>query len=288
MYDIIWFILIYSLIGWVLEVSFAACVHGKFVNRGFLSGPVCPIYGFGVAIVYLMLKPLAHTWIWLFLGSAILTSLLEYITGYVLEKMFGQRWWDYSDMKFNLNGYICLEFSIVWGVVCVFAVKVLFPLTDMLINIVPFVLGVVLEAVFGIIMLADIVYTTNRVLGFNRDMKRLKALSDALEKNSCKIGEAVAENTLEAREKLEETKEKIEESKEKFEENNKDKILAAREKIEETKEKYKETKERYDEALKGFSAKYKRILTAFPKLKSKKYQQYLNDVKNKLGNIKRK
>ena len=107
MYRYLWSFFAYAFLGWCMEVSFAALTSGRFVNRGFLNGPVCPIYGCGAVIVLFCLEPLKDHLFWLFVGSVILTSALEWLTGFVLEKIFHERWWDYSDMPFNLGGYIC-------------------------------------------------------------------------------------------------------------------------------------------------------------------------------------
>lgn len=112
-----------------------------FVNRGFLNGPWCHVYGFGVVIVLAFLEPLKSNLLLLFLSSVVLTSALEWATGFVLEKIFHQRWWDYSDQPFNLNGYICLRFSIAWGLACLFVVKLLHPSVLLVIRLVPRGLG---------------------------------------------------------------------------------------------------------------------------------------------------
>ena len=96
MYHLLWIFFIYAFLGWCTEVSYAALKTGRFVNRGFLNGPVCPVYGFGVVIVLWVLEPLRGNLLLLFLGSVALTSLLEWLTGFVLERLFHQRWWDYS------------------------------------------------------------------------------------------------------------------------------------------------------------------------------------------------
>ena len=114
MYYLLWFFFIYAFLGWCTEVCFVALKTGTFVNRGFLNGPVCPIYGFGALVVLTALEPLRDHLLLLFLGSMALTSLLEYLTGLLLEKLFYQRWWDYSDEPFNVGGYICLRFSLIY------------------------------------------------------------------------------------------------------------------------------------------------------------------------------
>lgn len=113
LYEAVWIFLIYAFLGWCCEVAFAAVNKGKFVNRGFLNGPVCPIYGFGMLIVVLCLWSLRDKPFLLFLGSAALTTALEFVTGFVLERFFHDKWWDYSDMPFNVKGYICLKFTVL-------------------------------------------------------------------------------------------------------------------------------------------------------------------------------
>lgn len=126
-YEYLAFFVIYAFLGWCAEVIFNAINTGHFVNRGFLSGPVCPIYGFGMVIIVFCLTPLQKNWLLLFFGSMFLTSALEWITGYVLKKVFHTSWWDYSNQPFNLGGYICLRFSILWGLGCVMVMDLIHP-----------------------------------------------------------------------------------------------------------------------------------------------------------------
>lgn len=126
-YDLLFYFAIYSFAGWCGEVVFATVRHGKFVNRGMLHGAYCPIYGFGLIIVIICLTPIKDSWLLLFVGSAVLTTVLEFITGFVLDKLFGRRWWDYSDKKFNIGGYICPQFTVVWGLACLLIMKVVQP-----------------------------------------------------------------------------------------------------------------------------------------------------------------
>ena len=112
-YKALCYFFIYGFLGWCCEVIYAAIIDGKFVNRGFLNGPICPIYGFGVLFVLTLLEPIRENFLFLFIGSVILTSVLEFITGFLLEKVFKMKWWDYSNERFNIHGYICLKFSII-------------------------------------------------------------------------------------------------------------------------------------------------------------------------------
>ena len=108
--------MLYSIMGWLLEVTCKLIEKHKFINRGFLIGPYCPIYGWGSLIIILTLNSNKNDMIGLFLKAIVICSILEYMTSYIMEKLFHARWWDYSEKKFNLNGRICLETMIPFGV----------------------------------------------------------------------------------------------------------------------------------------------------------------------------
>lgn len=201
LYRFLWIFFIYAFLGWCTEVSYAALVTGSFVNRGFLNGPVCPIYGFGVVIVLTCLTPLAGSLPLLFLGSVVLTSALEWLTGFALEKLFHQRWWDYSDEPFNLSGYICLRFAIAWGFACMFVVKLLHPTVLLFIRIVPQVLGVVLLALMGAVMAVDLAATVSTIIKLNRRLAQIDELAAKIREASNEFGENLADRVLDAAER---------------------------------------------------------------------------------------
>ena len=117
-YEIMLLFFIYSFLGWCVEVAFVAVTTGKVVDRGFLNGPVCPIYGCGMVGVLIILLPVKNNVWLLFLGGMIICSTVELFGGWILDKIFHMRWWDYSEKPFNIGGYICLPFSIMWGICC--------------------------------------------------------------------------------------------------------------------------------------------------------------------------
>ncbi len=201
LYRFLWIFFIYAFLGWCTEVSYAALVTGKFVNRGFLNGPVCPIYGFGVVIVLACLTPLAENLLLLFLGSVVLTSLLEWLTGFLLEKLFHQRWWDYSDQPFNLGGYICLRFSVAWGLACMFVVRLLHPTVLLLIRLIPKALGAVLLTVMGAVMAVDLAATVSTIIRLNRRLAQLDEMAARIKEASNEFGENLAEKVLDAAER---------------------------------------------------------------------------------------
>ena len=196
LYLTLWIFFVYAFLGWCAEVSYAALHTGRFVNRGFLNGPVCPIYGFGMAAVLWILRPLMGNTVLLFLGSVVLTSLLEWLTGLVLEKLFHQRWWDYSGEPFNLGGYICLRFSLYWGLACLFVLKIVHPTVLWGVRAVPRSVGWVLLAVFAAAMAADLAAAVRTVVRMNRQLRQLDELAGRLREVSNDLGEKLAGGVL--------------------------------------------------------------------------------------------
>lgn len=212
-YEICMNFLVYSFIGWCIEVAFHAITMGKVVNRGFLNGPVCPVYGFGMLAVLAMANSLEKTDVTnvnvgvLFIGGVILTTLIELVAGWILEMHFHTRWWDYSKEKFNFKGYICLRFSILWGIGVVLAVKVIHPLlekyTTHMIN--PKI-GWPILFVFYICLLVDWIVTISIVNGMNKRFKELDEIQKSLLVPSDKMSEIIATGTLETAQRVQEGK----------------------------------------------------------------------------------
>lgn len=124
---IIVYFFIYAFLGWSLEVIYAMYVQRTFVNRGFLFGPICPIYGFGALILIGSLRNVKGNKILKFIIAVIAFSVFEYIVSYILEVLFNQRWWDYSNDILNLNGRISILYSLVWGILGIIFTEKLHP-----------------------------------------------------------------------------------------------------------------------------------------------------------------
>ena len=173
--------ILFSFIGWICEVIYVGVTSAhKFVNRGFLHGPICPVYGFG-GVVILMLPPsLYATWIPLFLASMILCTTVEYFVSWLMEKLFHTRWWDYSHYKIQLNGRICLLNSILFGFLGVVVIHFVYPLMTDLLNS----LGQTWISISGMIILAvlsvDIFFTVRKLVDFATVMKKLKDFGETL------------------------------------------------------------------------------------------------------------
>lgn len=182
--------MIYAFLGWCLEVVYSTVHTGKFINRGFLNGPYCPIYGVGMIIVIVLLEPFKINIPIFFLGSVAITTILELVTGFVLERIFNQKWWDYSMQPFNLKGYVCLGQSLVWGLACIFVIYIFQPFVNDFIHLMSgdvgrallmFILAVFTIDVAITILVLSKVKHYSRVLDEVGD--RIKSLSDSVGKN---------------------------------------------------------------------------------------------------------
>ena len=109
----------YSFLGWLMEVTCKLIQYKRFINRGFLMGPICPIYGHGAIIMLILLKDFASNPFILFVMSMLVCTTLEYLTSYFMEKLFSARWWDYSNKKFNINGRVCLRNTLCFGILAI-------------------------------------------------------------------------------------------------------------------------------------------------------------------------
>ena len=282
-YELLSLFFIYGFLGWCVEVAYCGVENGNFVNRGFLNGPICPIYGFGAVIVILCLTPIRDNVLILFIGSAVLTSLLELATGFALDKIFHARWWDYSDKPFNLGGYIWLKFSIYWGLVCIALMKGIHPAIFKLVKAVPHFLGIIILVFLTAVFIADITVT---VITVNKLSKRIKLMDDIAEKIravSDEIGEHVFEGTRAVVKKGEEiyNSEEVQEIREKYAEE----VEEFKQKQVEIKAKYEkereELKEKYAEMVKESHLFQRRIIKAFPNIRSHRHSEQLEKLKAK-------
>lgn len=177
-----WFFyfMVYSVVGWMVETVYCSVIQRKFVERGFLNGPLCPIYGFGAVIVLWVLRPFWGSIGHVFFLGMLLTTVLEYLTSYGMEKLFHMRWWDYSQFKLQINGRVCLLNSVLFGVLCVFLTQVLHPLVQRLTGKFPTaVLTAVCIMLFGMLM-TDTVLSVRSVLNLRQRLEQLEALEQEL------------------------------------------------------------------------------------------------------------
>ena len=206
LYQILAYFLVYSCLGWCLEVVYAAATTGQIVNRGFLNGPVCPIYGFGMVIVLFVLTPFEHSTLALYIGGVILPSALELVGGWALYKLYHTRWWDYSDKPFNIGGYICLEFSLLWGVGTLVMMKAIHPTIAGLVELVPPFIGFLLMCFLYAVYAADVVVTAVAASDLARELDALENVADSIHAVSDAMTEILGTTAMEADQKLDENR----------------------------------------------------------------------------------
>ena len=182
---------IYAFIGWVVEVIYYGLEEGKFINRGFLNGPLCPVYGIGFYGVILLLERLAHNFFLLFFGSMVICTFVEFWAGFILYKIFKLRWWDYRNEKYNLMGFICPKFSLYWGIACSMGIYVLHPTVLWILNRLPDVVQIVLLCVFSAAIICDIITTVTAIIGFKKRLGFMTGISGEMRVISDKIGGSI-------------------------------------------------------------------------------------------------
>ena len=268
----VWFFFIYAFLGWCTEVIFAACVRGVFENRGFFNGPICPIYGFGVVIVVFFLEPLKENFWVLFIGSVVLTSVLELITGYLMEKIFKHRWWDYSRMPLNIGGYVCLAFSLIWGFACVFLVDIIHPSIAFFVNHIPNLVTYIALPIFVATFFTDLIATSASVFHFNKKLEEIEKMAAQIHQVSDEIGRKLSDKAIEVKEK----------------DNTKKIVETVMESRVDAKTKLEALKLSLDEQERKISVIQKRLIKAFPTMRSTKHAEAFAKIKEKLAASKKK
>lgn len=273
---------IYSFLGWCVEVAFVAVTAGKVTNRGFLNGPVCPIYGCGMIGVLLALLPVEKN-IWLlFLGGMLICSAVELFGGWILDKIFHMRWWDYSDEKFNIGGYVCLAFSFMWGMAVVFAVKFVHHPIMAVVKKIPFQIQVIIVVVCGVVFVVDMIVTLKNLIGINKSLGQLDKLAESLHTVGDQLKDVVGNSAITVAEKAEEGMEILDEKTA----DSRERIAGVREEsAERIAKQLKELEEKRDAIMESLQKNVKHRLNTPPTLnksgKSINIVEYIKDYKNK-------
>ena len=186
--------MIYSFIGWCMEVLTVLIPKKKFVNRGFLIGPYCPIYGYGCLLIIILLKNNLDDPLALFLKAIVICSLLEYFTSFFMEKLFNARWWDYSNKKFNINGRICLETILPFGILACLVMYVLNPFFESKINLLPDLAVLIIAGILFVIYLVDNVVSFKIISGFSKTVK--KVAKDSTEEITNKVRSVLKQKNI--------------------------------------------------------------------------------------------
>lgn len=240
----------YSFIGWVCETIWCSVGSRHFVNRGFLNGPICPVYGFGALIVLYLLSPFTENFFTLFLAGIVLTSTLEYVTGWLMEKLFHLKLWDYSQRFCNINGRVCLRNSVLFGMMAVALVWGIHPFLAGLVDKFPPAAVYALSGAWAAVLFSDLAVTVHSALQLNG---KLEELHEAMEE--------LREKTEAGRMELQELVEsKLEQQKARREELTAS--LAAR-------------KERFEQMLGQSRPFQRRLIRAFPNMTWEKHPEVL-------------
>ena len=163
----------YAFLGWCMEVTCKFIQYKKFINRGFLIGPYCPIYGWGALAITILLKRYMEDPLVLFVMSTLICSIIEYLTSYFMEKKYHARWWDYSNRKFNINGRICLETLIPFGILGVAIMYGTNPILFKLYNQIPQLVINILTAILFIGFILDNIISSNIISSINVEGNKL-------------------------------------------------------------------------------------------------------------------
>lgn len=207
-YQIFSYFIIYSFIGWCVEVVFHAVRYGRVVNRGFLNGPVCPVYGFGVILVFGVLNIIATSISptggvasipipILYVLGLLLTSFVEFMGGFLLDKFFHARWWDYRNEKFNIGGYVCLKFSLIWGAGIVLIVRILHPmLIEQNLSRFPEQIGRWILVVMYAAYVTDVIVSALTMMKLNQQLAELEELRQSMRVVSNTLSYVLGEGTF--------------------------------------------------------------------------------------------
>lgn len=179
-YHIINWFFLYSFLGWVWESAYVSAKEKRLVNRGFVTGPVCTIYGCGAVAVYLILKPISGNLLLLFLGGILVPTVLEYLTAVLMETIFHTSWWDYSKNRFNFQGRICLGASLGWGVFTVILFYVLHPFVQWIVSLYSAAAGRILVCAAGAIYFLDFGVSFANAMQIGKRLRSLDEITDSL------------------------------------------------------------------------------------------------------------
>ncbi|MCX7951565.1 MAG: putative ABC transporter permease [Clostridiales bacterium] len=235
--------IVYSFLGWLLEVLYHIYTQKRFINRGFLYGPICPIYGFSAVLFIILLNPFKNNPISVFLLGSLIASFLELITGYILDLLFNTKWWDYSNEKLNFKGYICARFSVYWGLIAVIFMDLVHPEVFKLINFINTRYGEKIYSVLFALILIDSVLTLNSLYELKNIYIELHDILSEIKSNMDKLNRSLP---YDAKTKIE---------------NRIESLLEMRERV-----------------LNRISFKQKLLIRSYPTLRSKRFSNALSHI----------
>lgn len=179
----------YGFVGWLWESGYVSVRKHKWTNSGFLNGPVIPVYGFSMIAVLALIEPFENNLLVLYFASAIVITVIEYVTSWLMEKLFHARWWDYSKVPLNLNGRVALPISAFWGIGVVFIVKVIHPIIARAVTHLAATYGIFAAIGLLAVLMFDLGFTLANVMAFGAATKRI---GDAIEAKKTEVKDKVA------------------------------------------------------------------------------------------------
>jgi len=285
--------MLYSFLGWCGEMAYCSlCQRRLCEKRGFLNGPLCPIYGHGALLVLLALNGGCPNPLLTFLFGMLLTSAIEYFTSYAMERMFEMRWWDYSGKRFHLNGRICLLNSVLFGAACVLLCHVanptIYPLVASLVWEGP---GIALALVLTVLYVADIAISVRSAVQIGNRLEKLHAIHDELADKLSQLKEEQLQMVEVQRERIETF---VSSARQSVAEKNAEAVQVIQDRLEQLKAEQQQARNSHharieavkEEAQQRLRALYdkpdyfeRRLLRAFPTMRSSCHSEALNRMR---------
>ncbi len=256
----------YSFLGWLCETVYCSVPKRKFVNRGFLNGPLCPVYGFGALLVILLLGPWAQSIPLLFAGGLVFTSALEYITSILLEKLFHIKLWDYSGKLLHINGRVCLKNSVLFGVLSVLLMRLLHPFVLDVLARLPQAAATWISTGILLVFAADIVVSVRTVVQLSGKLAELERLFNEIWEKNRQYKEVLLQS--------------LEEKRESVREQQSERLEALRARI-------RQAAAKHHALQKNSHVLQRRFLNAFPNAKSLRFPEALKRLRGAVKNLRR-
>lgn len=298
LYQMFFIFIFWSVIGWMIEVVDMTYETGAYQNRGFLNGPLCPIYGVGVLMILILFRPLKDTFLALFIVSTVLCTSFEFFMGWLMETAFHMRWWDYSHMRFNIKGYICLRNSLFFGSGCVVMYHWAEPLVEKGIAAVPVKAGIIVICLITVLLVIDTVSSVSQAIKLGKRIKRLDEISSAMLSISQKTGMKLADGTLKVKSgiyKVKDTADNAYEKAQDLRDTAVEKAIGIKDKAQDLRdsavERAADIADTYRSNFERLRAEYERLLEdtstnrlimAFPRAISRNYSRGLRALKRRL------
>jgi len=274
------FFYIYAFCGWIWESCYVSVKQKKWVNRGFLRGPVVPIYGFGAVIMLVVSMPFAGNYLLTWAAGAVGATALEYVTGWAMEKLFKVKYWDYTGEKFNLRGYICLKASIAWGFFTIIMVNILHPPIERAVGRITMAENMVIVCTISVLFLIDTVLSAKDAFDMAKALEAMEKIRSELEDVQVQL----ALLKMETSEKVDELKVKamnVRESNARRSAEIKETMAAKLEKIRELDLRKAELNGSKEKIFKGIRFGQKGLLRGNPTASAKRFEMSLKELKEK-------